>query len=71
MLNHHAGPDDSVNVTQSLQIPGTRLRQYQLVRQGRYMGPPPRSFATDAHDYITIPILRDRPNTGLRRDLCV
>jgi hypothetical protein len=31
------------------------------------MGPPPRSFAADAHDCIMVPILMDRPNTSLRR----
>jgi len=33
------------------------------------MGPPPRSFAADAHDCIMVAILMDRPNTSLRRDL--
>src|SRR5262245_38771927 len=32
------------------------------------MGPPPRSFAADAHDCIMVAILTDRPNTSLRRD---
>ena len=32
------------------------------------MGPPPRSFAADAHDCIMVPILADRPNTSLWRD---
>ena len=31
-------------------------------------GPPPRSFAADAHDCIMVPILTDRPNTSLWRD---
>src|SRR5437588_3380855 len=29
------------------------------------MGPPPRSFAADAHDCIMVPILTDRPNTRM------
>src|SRR5262249_44066580 len=33
------------------------------------MEPPPRSFAADAHDCIMVPILTDRPNTRLWRDL--
>jgi len=33
------------------------------------MGPPPRSFAADAHDCIMDSILTDRPNTRLWRDL--
>ena len=32
------------------------------------MGPPPRSFAADAHDCIMVRILTDRPNTSLWRD---
>jgi len=34
------------------------------------MGPPPRSFAADAHDCIMAPILTDQPNTSLRREVC-
>src|SRR5262245_16433752 len=33
------------------------------------MGPPPRSFAADAHDCIMVAILADRPNTSLWREL--
>ena len=33
------------------------------------MGPPPRSFAADAHDCIMVAILTDRPNTSLWRDV--
>jgi hypothetical protein len=33
------------------------------------MGPPPRSFAPDAHDCIMVPILTDQPNTSLRREV--
>jgi hypothetical protein len=33
------------------------------------MGPPPRSFAADAHGCIMVPILADRPHTSLPRDL--
>ena len=33
------------------------------------MGPPPRSFAADAHDCIMVPILTDQPNTSLRREV--
>jgi len=33
------------------------------------MGPPPRSFAADAHDCIMVVILADPPNTSLWRDL--
>ena len=32
------------------------------------MGPPPRSFAADAHGCIVVRIQRDRPNTSLWRD---
>ncbi len=32
------------------------------------MGPPPRSFAADAHDCIMVRILKDPPNTRLWRD---
>ena len=32
------------------------------------MGPPPRSFAADAHDCIMVRILEDPPNTRLWRD---
>src|SRR3954462_15815772 len=32
------------------------------------MGPPPRSFAADAHDCIMVRDPRDRPNTRLWRD---
>ena len=32
------------------------------------MGPPPRSFAADAHDCIMVRPLVDRPNTRLWRD---
>ena len=31
------------------------------------MGPPPRSFAADAHDCIMVRIQTDLPNTSLRR----
>src|SRR5271165_246967 len=34
------------------------------------MGPPPRSFAADAHDCIMVPILTDQPNTSLWREVC-
>jgi hypothetical protein len=33
------------------------------------MGPPPWSFAADAHDRIMVPIPADRPNTRPWRDL--
>lgn len=33
------------------------------------IGPPPLSFAADAHDCIMVAILRGRPNTSLWRDL--
>src|SRR5882762_8122808 len=32
------------------------------------MGPPPRSFAAEAHDCIMVPVHTDRPNTSLWRD---
>ena len=32
------------------------------------MGPPPRSFAADAHDCIMVPIRMDQPNTRLWRE---
>src|SRR5260370_3975797 len=32
------------------------------------MGPPPRSFAADAHDCIMVRVHTDRPNTSLWRD---
>jgi hypothetical protein len=32
------------------------------------VGPPPRSFAADAHDCIMVSILAGRPNTSLRRE---
>jgi hypothetical protein len=32
------------------------------------MGPPPRSFAADAHDCIMVRIQADRPHTSLRRE---
>ena len=32
------------------------------------MGPPPRSFAADAHDCIMVRIQMDLPNTSLRRE---
>jgi hypothetical protein len=34
------------------------------------MGPPPRSFAADAHDCIMVPIPTDQPNTSLWREVC-
>src|SRR6266513_1321212 len=33
------------------------------------MGPPPRSFAADAHDCIMVTVLTDRPNTSLWREV--
>jgi len=33
------------------------------------MGAPPWSFAADAHDRIMVPVLTDRPNTRLWRDV--
>jgi hypothetical protein len=40
-----------------------------MVLEPRFrMGPPPRSFAADAHDCIMVPILTDRPNTSLWRE---
>jgi len=33
------------------------------------MGPPPRSFAVDAHDCIMVTVLTDRPNTSLWRNV--
>src|SRR5262252_1565067 len=33
------------------------------------MGPPPRSFAADAHDCIMVAVLSDRPNTSLWRNV--
>ena len=42
-----------------------------MVLEPRFrMGPPPRSFAADAHDCIMVPILTDQPNTSLRREVC-
>src|SRR5438552_16788493 len=35
---------------------------------GSRMGPPPRSFAADAHDCIMVSPYRDLPNTSLRRE---
>jgi hypothetical protein len=32
------------------------------------MGPPPRSFAADAHDCIMVRIRTDLPNTSVRRE---
>src|SRR4029450_10828257 len=34
------------------------------------MGPPPRSFAADAHDCIVVAILTGRPNTSSWRAIC-
>jgi len=33
------------------------------------MGPPPRSFAADAHGCIMVRVPRDPPNTSSRREI--
>jgi hypothetical protein len=35
------------------------------------MGPPPRSFAADAHDCIMVQALMSRPDTSVRRDFFI
>src|SRR5215467_12654695 len=41
-----------------------------MVYEPRFrMGPPPRSFAADAHDCIMVTVLTDRPNTSLWRNV--
>src|SRR5213080_1336957 len=50
------------------EVAATRYRT--MVFEPRFrMGPPPRSFAADAHDCIMVTVLTDRPNTSLWREV--
>jgi hypothetical protein len=47
---------------------GGNPRAHMAVKPRGRMGPPPRSFAADAHDCIMVQALMSRPDTSMRRD---
>src|SRR5262245_61441095 len=47
---------------------GGHPRAHMAVKPRRRMGPPPRSFAADAHDCIMVRLSLSRPDTSMRRD---